>query len=86
MKHAGTDALDELDGLLEAVRAHTGLTERKRGTFYRKSSAFLHFHEDASGLFADVKVGADWERFRVSTTDEQALVLARLETLLDAQS
>jgi hypothetical protein len=86
MKHAGADALDGLDDLLVAVRLRSELTERKRGTFYRKSSAFLHFHEDPAGLFADLKVGGDWERLRVSTADERAVVLARLEAVLEGRS
>jgi hypothetical protein len=82
MRHAGVDGLNELDGVLSAVRVHASLTERKRGTFYRKSSAFLHFHEDPAGLFADLKVGSDWERFRVSTQEERSVMLARVETVL----
>ncbi len=50
MKHAGAEALDQLEGLLEQVRLRTQLTERKRGVFYRKSRAFLHFHEDPAGV------------------------------------
>jgi hypothetical protein len=84
MKHAGADALDELDDLLVVVRLRSELTERKRGTFYRQSSAFLHFHEDPAGLFADLKVGGNWERLRVGTADARAMVLARLEAVLEA--
>jgi hypothetical protein len=58
------------------------LKERKRGAFYRKSAGFLHFHEDPAGLFADLKVGGDWERFRVSTPEEQSDLLARVDSLL----
>jgi hypothetical protein len=43
MIHARAAALDALEDLLVAVRTRPELTERKRGTFYRKSSAFLHF-------------------------------------------
>ena len=32
-----------------------GLTERTPGTFYRRSRAFLHFHADPAGIFADVR-------------------------------
>lgn len=84
MKHAGDLALDQLDGLLAELRALPGLTEKKRGTFYRKSRAFLHFHEDPKGLFADVR-DADGEDFqRIDVTAEPgrrqlvAIVHARL--------
>jgi len=72
MKHAGPEALDQLDELLVKLRRHESLVEKTRGTFYRKSSAFLHFHEDPAGFFADVKLGGDFERFRVSTAKERA--------------
>lgn len=75
MKHAGQGSLDLLEDLLVKIRGYSVLTERKRGTFYKKSSAFLHFHEDPDGLFADLKTGPDWERYRVSTKAEKAAFL-----------
>ena len=83
MRHARDAALDALEDVLSAVRAFEGLTERKRGAFYRKSAGFLHFHEDPAGLFADLKVGGEWERFRVSTPEEQRVLLARVSGLLE---
>ena len=73
MKHATAAALDRLEPLLARLRALPGLTERKRGIFYRRSSAFLHFHEDPAGMFADVR-GQDgvFDRLRVETADEQS--------------
>lgn len=68
MKHAGPTTLIELQPLLEQLRLLPGLVERKPGIFYRRSIAFLHFHEDAMGLFADAKInGREFERFAVST-------------------
>jgi hypothetical protein len=75
MRHAGPEALDALEDLLAALRGHAALRERKRGTFYRKSDAFLHFHEDPEGLFADLKRDGEFERFRVSTRAERAAFL-----------
>jgi hypothetical protein len=83
MKHAGPAALDRLEPLLERVRALPGLKETSRGVFYRKGRAFLHFHEDPAGLFADVRfAGADFERLRVETVEEQAALFARLASVL----
>ncbi len=79
MKHAGPRALDALDSLLNQIRTRPGLTERKRGVFYRKSRAWLHFHEDPAGLFADLKDGADWLRFDVTGPDGRAALLSRLD-------
>jgi hypothetical protein len=41
------------------------MVERRPGVFYVKGKAFLHFHEDPAGIFADIKIGNDWERFAV---------------------
>jgi hypothetical protein len=81
VKHAGDEALDALRGLLEQVRKHKSLIERKRGVFYMKSTAFLHFHEDPAGLFADLRVGKDWKRFPVGTKSEQRVFLSALASV-----
>jgi hypothetical protein len=78
MRHARPDALDVLEDVLSAVRSRTELTERKRGIFYRRSTAFLHFHEDAAGLFADVKVGKQFDRLPVNTPKEREALLAQV--------
>ena len=79
MRHARPAALDELEPLLARVRELPGLVEKKRGVFYRGSKAFLHFHEDPSGLHADVRIDAEFERFRVQTDTEQGVFLKRIE-------
>lgn len=79
MKHAGPAALDALEPLLARVRALPGLKEKTRGAFYLKSRAFLHFHEDSAGLFADVRLtGDDFTRLRVSEPAEQEELMRRL--------
>jgi hypothetical protein len=71
VKHAAAETLAILDDLLRQVRKFEELTEKKPGIFYRRSIAFLHFHEDTSGIFADVKVGKAYTRVRVSTIAER---------------
>jgi hypothetical protein len=78
VRHAREAALDELEPLLAELRGLPGLVERTRGVFYRRSQAFLHFHEDPSGLHADVRLGAEFERCRVQTEGEQAALLDRV--------
>jgi hypothetical protein len=78
MKHAGPEALSTIDGLVGEIRGHEGLVERSPGAFYRKGRAFLHFHEDPSGLHADMRPGAAWERLRVETGAERQALLSRL--------
>jgi hypothetical protein len=71
MKHVSAEGLDDLDDVLRRLREIDGLTEKKRGVFYRRSRAFLHFHEDPSGLYADVRLGDEFERVRVTTKAER---------------
>jgi uncharacterized beta-barrel protein YwiB (DUF1934 family) len=77
MKHAGANTLAALELVLRKVREHAVLVERTPGSFYRKSNAYLHFHEDPAGFFADIKLsGTGFTRLRVSTTQEQEHLLA----------
>jgi hypothetical protein len=82
MKHAGEQALDQLAPLLAKLRAIDGLKEKKRGVFYVKSSAFLHFHEDPTGLFADLRTSARWLRLPVSTRRQQNSLLVRVKAMI----
>lgn len=77
MKHAGPQALDQLEPVLAKLRKLDRLRERKRGAFYRGSSAFLHFHEDPAGFFADMKVADDFVRFPANSDAEVEKLLAR---------
>jgi len=76
VKHASAHALEKLAPLIERLRALPGLVERTPGSFYHRSGAFLHFHEDPAGLFADAKLDFKlFERHRVSTRAEQSALL-----------
>jgi hypothetical protein len=78
MQHAGDLALARLAQLLDELRTIDGRVERKPGIFCHRGRAFLHFHEDPSGLFADVKLnGFTFERRCVIASDQrQRLVIA----------
>ena len=79
MKHAGTATLTTLEPLLRELRAVPGLVERAAGTFYWKSRAYLHFHEDPAGLFADARFDRlTFERLPVTTKAQQAQFLERV--------
>jgi hypothetical protein len=83
VRHATPATLDRLETLLRELRGCEGLREKKRGTFYRGSSAFLHFHEDPAGLFADVKLaGAEFTRLRATTAAEQRALLGAVRRAL----
>jgi hypothetical protein len=83
VKHAGGPALYRLEPLLARVRAFPELKEKSRGVFYRRGKAFLHFHEDPAGLFADVRTTPEFERLRVDADGGEEL-LRRLAAALAA--
>lgn len=84
MRHATHIALDALEPLIRELRSLDALTERKRGVFYRRSQAFLHFHEDPAGFFADVRLGPGWARFDVTRPRERSVLLRTLRRELRA--
>jgi len=87
VRHAQSEALDELEPTLRRLRALPGLREKSRGTFYRGSSAFLHFHEDPTGLHADVKLGADgFTRLRAQTAAERRALVRQVEEALSERT
>jgi hypothetical protein len=82
MKHAGAAALDGIEPLLGRIRAAGVLREKSRGIFYLKSRAYLHFHEDPAGMFADIRAadGRDFDRLKLDRAAERE-ILARIATL-----
>ena len=82
MKHASAQTLEHLEQLLGELRNFAELKEKKPGIFYYRSGAFLHFHEDPTGIFADVKIGDDWLRIEASGEAGQQEVLHRVSNLL----
>jgi hypothetical protein len=86
VRHARKEDLVVVEPVLAEIRRSPKLTERSPGTFYKKSQAFLHFHEDPAGLFADVRLTpeGDFTRMRVSTKAEQKVFLAAVRKALAA--
>ena len=76
MKHAGAGALQSLSEVLESLRRRTPLVEKRPGIFYVRGKAFLHFHEDRAGIFADVRDHGNWRRFPANSAAECATLLA----------
>jgi hypothetical protein len=79
MKHADASALDRV---LARLRELPGLKEKKRGVFYFKSRALLHFHQDPTGLYAGLRVAGGWKRSRVTTVEEQGTFLKAVDAAL----
>ena len=82
MRHAGPATLARIAPLLEALRALPALREMRAGVFYRGSRAFLHFHDDPSGVFADVRLADEFVRLPVTSRSEQADLLERIDHCL----
>ena len=83
MRHAGPAILKKIEILLGAIRTLPNLKEKSRGVFYRRSKAFLHFHEDPNGIFADMRPREAWERFDISSNAQQKLFLGELRLKLN---
>ena len=82
MKHAGADALDRIAPLLGQLRKRADLQEKRPGVFYWKSRAFLHFHEDPKGIFADVRLRDDFTRLPVNTKVQRETLLGKVDRRL----
>ncbi len=77
MAHADEAALARLLTLLRQLREIKALREMKPGIFYLKGSAFIHFHDDAGALVADLKKtsGGGFDRYPVdAATGQRKLV------------
>lgn len=61
MGHCRFEQLQDLHDVFEEIRTWPGIQEPKPGIFYVKRTAFLHFHDDATGRrWADIRDGASW--------------------------
>ncbi len=73
MARADADALRVLQPLLRQLRDIKGVKETQPGTFHARRDAFLHFHDEAGVLHADLKKpgGAGFDRFPLATAADQ---------------
>ena len=79
MRHVNESDLDRLEPMLRELRRLGELRERKRGTFTRKSKAFLHFHADGDELLADVRLADEFERHPATTAAQRAALLKAIK-------
>ena len=78
MKHATSESINKISSKLELIRGLDNIKEKKLGTFYKKSSAFLHFHEDVAGFFADLKINNIWQRFEVNNDNDWEVHISKV--------
>ncbi len=84
MKRAGTATLERIAPLLEQLRAQAALRERRPGCFHLGAREVLHFHDDPTGVFADLRLAEGFVRLCVTSAAEQADLLERLDVILTA--
>ena len=75
MRRAGSATLARISPLLEDLRSRTVLREVRPGVFTLQSRAFIHFHDDDDGIFADVRLAEAFVRMPVTSRSEQADLL-----------
>jgi len=76
-----TPTLHTLEPLLEQLRALDDLIEVRPGMFCLKSKPrqpFLHFHEEETGLFADLRTGPNTRQSARNSSLANRLSLRRL--------
>lgn len=80
MGRATKQTVESLAVLYEEVRGLgiEGLIVKANGAVYQKRNGILHFHEDASGVQADVKVDGEWQRISVATAAGRRKVVTLL--------
>lgn len=86
VRHATQEDLDRLETLLMELRKLSQLRERKRGYFSVGGRAFLHFHEEAGDLYADIRIKSRFERLRVTSPNEQADLLRQVLTAVQVEA
>ncbi len=85
VRHTRSVALDELEPVLAELRRFNQLG-RRRGVRSSGGRDVFALHEDAGGLFADVRLGHgdDFDRLGVAEQDERAaLIEAVRRSLID---
>jgi hypothetical protein len=83
VRHITPERLDVIEPLLAQIRELDGLNEKTRGTFYRRSRAFLHFHEHGDEVFADVRLApGDFTRLPATTPAQQRTLVSRIRSAL----
>jgi N-acetylglutamate synthase-like GNAT family acetyltransferase len=87
MRHATSDDLVAIAPLLAELRTVGGLVERTPGTFYRRSRAFLHFHADEAGMYADIRLeGDEFERVPVNSSAAQQALMRQVRLALGEEA
>lgn len=77
-------ALDRITPVLEVLRAHPALREARAATFFLDDEEFVHFHDHAGTVRADVLLASGRVSMPVSTEREQQDLLERIDAALSS--
>jgi hypothetical protein len=90
MAHIQYSELNDLEPLLEQVRALHKLVEKKPGIFYLKNQAFLHFHVSKDGRrYAHARGPGEWQELdapKPFSAAKQKKFLGEVKKNYDAQA
>lgn len=75
--------IDRLTPLLTVLRGYSTLREVRPTTFHLDGSDFVHFHERAGRVYADVRLAKGQVRMPATTELEQAELLERIDAALE---
>jgi hypothetical protein len=86
VRHADEATFEQLQDLLASLRKLPGVVERRPGAFSFRSRALLHFHDDPTGPYADLKVSPEegFRRFRVRTKADQTAFVRQVRAAISA--
>ena len=70
--------------LLAVLRSYPVLEEARDAEFYLRGRDFIHFHETADGVIADVLLAKGRVSLSVTSPEEQAELLGRVEERLSS--
>ena len=62
MGHTKPADLEDLQDLLDQLRAWDGIREKSKNVFYYKSAPFLHFHDKDGKRWADIRSKKNWDK------------------------
>ena len=60
MSHCKPEQLSDVEIVLDEIKKFDVIKEKKKGVFYLKSKAFLHFHVKENKRWADARCGKSW--------------------------
>ena len=72
-----------LEPLLRVLRTYEVLEEVRPASFHLDGRDFLHFHDEPSGLVADVRLSRERIRHAVGNPAQQSELLERIEPYLE---